>query len=62
MTFIAKLRPGLAGAGLLAILVIAAPGAPEALAADTACPGGKVKYYRNPIEPLTPHRCRRRTP
>ncbi len=49
MTFVAKLRPGITGAVFLAILVAAALGAPEALAADTGCPGGKVKYYRNPM-------------
>jgi membrane fusion protein, copper/silver efflux system len=49
MMFVAKLRPGITGAVLLAILVVATLDAPEALAADTACPGGKVKYYRNPM-------------
>ena len=40
-------RPGVAGAVLVAILAIGA-GTP-ALAADPACPGGKVKLYRDPM-------------
>jgi Cu(I)/Ag(I) efflux system membrane fusion protein len=41
------MRPGLAGAVLVAIAasVLAAP----ASAADLACPGGKVKFYRDPM-------------
>lgn len=46
MTFIAKLRPGLAGAVLFVILAALAA---EGQAADPACPGGNVKYYRNPM-------------
>jgi Cu(I)/Ag(I) efflux system membrane fusion protein len=42
------LRPGLTGAALLAVLAIAL-GAPAARAADPACPGGRVKFYRNPM-------------
>src|SRR5476649_2772066 len=35
---------------LAAALALALPGlATPALAADPACPGGKVKYYRNPM-------------
>jgi Cu(I)/Ag(I) efflux system membrane fusion protein len=43
------LRPGIAGAAAFAILGIALAGAPRVEAADPACPGGKVKYYRNPM-------------
>ena len=48
MTFVARTWPGLAGAALLAILTVATLTG-EAQAADPACPGGKVKYYRNPM-------------
>jgi membrane fusion protein, copper/silver efflux system len=41
-------RPGLAGAVMFAVLATASA-VPEAAAADPACPGGKVKYYRNPM-------------
>jgi Cu(I)/Ag(I) efflux system membrane fusion protein len=56
MHFVSKSRPGPAGAAPLAVLLVAlmavlafAVAAPAARAADTACPGGKVKYYRNPM-------------
>lgn len=49
MTVVASLRSGIAGAAALAILGIALAGAPDVEAADTACPGGKVKFYRNPM-------------
>jgi membrane fusion protein, copper/silver efflux system len=49
MTVVAKLRFGIAGAAAFAILGIALTGAPDVEAADPACPGGKVKYYRNPM-------------
>ena len=49
MTVVAKLRTGIAGAAAFAVLGIAVAGAPDARAADPACPGGKVKYYRNPM-------------
>jgi Cu(I)/Ag(I) efflux system membrane fusion protein len=45
MNFVSMLRSGLAGAVLLAVLAIAF----GAHAADPACPGGKVKFYRNPM-------------
>jgi membrane fusion protein, copper/silver efflux system len=48
MTFVAKSRPGIAVAALLAILALVGV-SPDARAADPACPGGKVKYYRNPM-------------
>jgi Cu(I)/Ag(I) efflux system membrane fusion protein len=48
MNFVSMLRPGLAGAGLLAVLAITLGGS-TADAADPACPGGKVKFYRNPM-------------
>jgi membrane fusion protein, copper/silver efflux system len=48
MSLVSMLRPGLAGAALLAVLAIAL-GASTAHAADPACPGGKVKFYRNPM-------------
>lgn len=47
MKFVAKLRPGIAGAALLAVIAITGVGG-SALA-DEVCPGGKVKYYRNPM-------------
>jgi Cu(I)/Ag(I) efflux system membrane fusion protein len=47
MKFVAKSRPGIAGAALLG--VIAMLGVLPAARADQACPGGKVKYYRNPM-------------
>jgi Cu(I)/Ag(I) efflux system membrane fusion protein len=49
MTVVARLRSGIAGAAAFAILGIALAGAPGVEAADPACPGGKVKYYRNPM-------------
>jgi membrane fusion protein, copper/silver efflux system len=49
MTVVARLRSGIAGAAVFAILGIAVAGAPRVEAADPACPGGKVKYYRNPM-------------
>src|SRR5262245_59267540 len=52
MNFVATSRRRTVGAALSFILVVTfAVGAvgPDALAADTACPGGKVKYYRNPM-------------
>jgi Cu(I)/Ag(I) efflux system membrane fusion protein len=48
MTFVAKSRPGIAVAALLAILALVGV-SPDARAADPACSGGKVKYYRNPM-------------
>ncbi len=48
MRFIAKAWPGIAGAALLAMAAVIAA-APDTYAADPACPGGKVKYYRNPM-------------
>ncbi|MDB5486760.1 MAG: CzcB family heavy metal efflux rane fusion protein [Reyranella sp.] len=47
MKFVAKLRPGIAGAALLAVIAITGVGA--SAYADEVCPGGKVKYYRNPM-------------
>lgn len=47
MKFVAKLRPGIAGAALLAVIAIMGVGA--SAYADEVCPGGKVKYYRNPM-------------
>jgi Cu(I)/Ag(I) efflux system membrane fusion protein len=47
MKFVAKSRPGIAGAALLG--VIAMLGVLPAARADQVCPGGKVKYYRNPM-------------
>jgi Cu(I)/Ag(I) efflux system membrane fusion protein len=49
MTIVASLRTGIAGAAAFAILAVALAGAPDLQAADPACPGGKVKYYRNPM-------------
>ena len=49
MTIVASLRTGIAGAAAFAILAVALAGAPDVQAADPACPGGKVKYYRNPM-------------
>src|SRR5215207_4542225 len=49
MTVVARLRSGIAGAAAFAILGIALVGASGVEAADPACPGGKVKYYRNPM-------------
>jgi membrane fusion protein, copper/silver efflux system len=49
MTIVASLRTGIAGAAAFAILAIALASAPDVQAADPACPGGKVKYYRNPM-------------
>jgi membrane fusion protein, copper/silver efflux system len=48
MKFIAKLWPGVAGTALLASLALVGV-SPDARAADPACPGSKVKYYRNPM-------------
>ncbi len=48
MKFVAKMRPGIAGAALLVVIAAAAIASP-ASAADPACAGGKVKYYRNPM-------------
>ena len=49
MTVVARLRSGIAGAAAFAILGIALAGAPAVEAADPVCPGGTVKYYRNPM-------------
>ena len=50
MSFVSMLRPGLAGAALSAVvLAVLAIATPDARAADPACPGGKVKFYRNPM-------------
>ena len=49
MTVVARLRSGIAGAAAFALFGIAVVDAPAVEAADTACPGGKVKYYRNPM-------------
>jgi Cu(I)/Ag(I) efflux system membrane fusion protein len=53
MTVVAKLRTGIAGAAAFAILAVALAvalaGASDVQAADPACPGGRVKYYRNPM-------------
>src|SRR5262249_1872986 len=50
MTLVAKSRPGLAGVVLLAVLgAIVVAGVMDAHASDTACPGGKVKFYRDPM-------------
>lgn len=46
--FFAKQRPGIAGAAFVAVLALSAV-VPEGHAADPACPGGKVKFYRNPM-------------
>jgi membrane fusion protein, copper/silver efflux system len=48
MKIVSIVRPGLAGAVLVAILAIAGA-AQQAHAADPACPGGKVKFYRDPM-------------
>ena len=48
MKFVARTWPGLASAALSVILAVAAFAA-DAHAADPACAGGKVKYYRNPM-------------
>jgi Cu(I)/Ag(I) efflux system membrane fusion protein len=47
MTIVSSKRPGVAGAVLAAVLAIGL-GVP-ALAADPACPGSKVRFYRNPM-------------
>jgi len=47
MTIVSLKRPGLAGAVLAAVLAVGL-GTPV-LAADPACPGGKVRFYRNPM-------------
>src|SRR4029450_412072 len=49
MTVVARLRSAIASAAAFAVLGIALAGAPRVEAADPACPGGKVKYYRNPM-------------
>src|SRR5947208_3290762 len=49
MKFVAGLRPGVAGVALSVIIAIVGISASSAHAADPACPGGKVKYYRNPM-------------
>jgi Cu(I)/Ag(I) efflux system membrane fusion protein len=47
MNFVLKLRPGIAGVALFAVVALGGGGAPAR--ADAACDGGKVKYYRNPM-------------
>jgi len=51
MKFVANSRPGIAGAVLLSVIgaVTALSGIGASAHADQACPGGKVKYYRNPM-------------
>lgn len=48
MKFVANSRPGIAGAALL-VVIAAIIGGSASAHADQACPGGKVKYYRNPM-------------
>src|SRR5882757_7744636 len=48
MKFVAKSRFGIAGVALLGVIAMVSA-VPGARAADPACPGGKVKYYRNPM-------------
>ena len=48
MKVVNVLRSGLAGAALIAVLVAAGAASPT-LAADPSCPGGKVKFYRDPM-------------
>src|SRR5262245_5131756 len=48
MKVVSVLRTGLAGAALIAVLAVAGAIQP-ARAADTACPGGRVKFYRDPM-------------
>ena len=47
MVFVSKLWPGIAGAIYVAVLALS--GAHDVRAGDSACPGGKVKFYRNPM-------------
>ena len=47
MTFVAKSRPGIAGAALLVVIAVMAGGV--SVRAEPACSGGKVKFYRNPM-------------
>jgi Cu(I)/Ag(I) efflux system membrane fusion protein len=47
MKFVAMLRPGIAGVTLLGVIAVAGGGL--SAHADQACPGSKVKYYRNPM-------------
>ena len=54
MVFVTKRWPGIAGAVFIAVFTVLtvlalAAAAPHARAADPACPGSKVKYYRNPM-------------
>lgn len=51
MKFVANSRAGIAGAVLLSVIgaVTALSGIGASAHADQACPGGKVKYYRNPM-------------
>jgi len=51
MKFVANSRPGIAGAVLLSVIgaVTALSGIGASAHADQACPGSKVKYYRNPM-------------
>src|SRR5882757_8131367 len=48
MKFVAKSRFGIAGVALLGVIAMVSA-VPGARAADPACPGSKVKYYRNPM-------------
>jgi Cu(I)/Ag(I) efflux system membrane fusion protein len=50
MKFNAKSRPGIVGAALLGVVAMIDV-SPDARA-DQACPGSKVKYYRNPMGTL----------
>ena len=51
MKFVSNSRAGFAGAVLLSVIgaVTALSGIGASAHADQACPGGKVKYYRNPM-------------
>lgn len=44
---VARLRPDIVGAAFLALIFASV--SPDLGAADPACPGSKVKYYRNPM-------------